>query len=48
MKESPLEKTTGFKIGFLTMAIAGFFTLVWLADENIPRGTLLRQSCGCR
>jgi hypothetical protein len=36
MKESPFEKTTGFKIGFLTMAIAGFFSLVWLADENIP------------
>ena len=36
MKESPLEKTTRFKIGFLTMAIAGFFSLVWLADENIP------------
>ena len=36
MKESPLEKTTGFKIGFLTMAIAGFFALVRLADENIP------------
>ena len=36
MKESPLEKTTGFKIGFLTMAIAGFFTLIWLADKNYP------------
>ena len=36
MKASPLEKTTGFKIGFLTMAIAGFFALVRLADENIP------------
>ena len=36
MKELSLEKTAGFKIGFLTMAIAGFFSLVWLADENIP------------
>ncbi|MDB4036102.1 hypothetical protein N9506_09845 [Pseudomonadales bacterium] len=36
MKASLLEKTTGFKIGFLTMAIAGFFALVRLADENIP------------
>jgi len=36
MKESPLEKITRFKIGFLTMAIAGFFSLVWLAEENIP------------
>ena len=36
MKELSLEKTVGFKIGFLTMAIAGFFSLVWLADENIP------------
>ena len=36
MKELSLEKTTGFKIGFLTMAIAGFFALVWLAHENIP------------
>ena len=36
MKELSLEKTTGFKIGFLTLAIAGFFTLIWLADKNYP------------
>ena len=36
MKELSLEKTVGFKIGFLTMAFAGFFTLIWLADKNYP------------
>jgi len=36
MKESIPQKTSRFKIGFLTMAIAGLFALVWLADENIP------------
>ena len=36
MKELSIEKTTGFKIGFLTLAIAGFFTLIWLADKNYP------------
>ena len=36
MKELSLEKTTGFKIGFLTMAFAGFITLIWITGENIP------------
>ena len=36
MKALSLEKTTGFKIGFLTMAFAGFITLIWITGENIP------------
>ena len=36
MKELSLEETTRFKIGFLTMAFAGFITLIWITGENIP------------